>query len=617
MRMVFLHSDWIEFEPIKKAVKAAEEVEKEKKRIEEALVVLISVEPGDEQVIDESIAQIEEVADQLKARRVVLYPWAHLSSNLEKPEKALEVLKRMEEILKNRGYEVYRAPFGWYKKFAISVKGHPLSELSREVKKAFDAQDRAEGSEEEEGSHYKIVDHFIVLPDGKIDKIKDEYKKQYIGVSAVLKDELGGEFSNEPPAHVELMKRLGIAGREPVADAGCLRWLPNGAFMFELVRRRAWNEIVEKHDYVYPIVSPTIIDKADEGVRWLVDHFPERHYKVIPGGKVPKEKNLFLKTAGDYGVFSLHRDTTYSYRDLPVCFAELEVDYRYEQRGELRGMHRIREFHMQNMHTVCKDLDQGWQVFEDMWKSIENIFEDMGFGADIFVVYSERDIWEKRKDDIIRWAKEYNKPIIVFIVEAKGVYMAAWIDLIIVDSKGRPIEAGTAQLDTRSAEPWKMYYVDESGRKRKAIIVHAGFGMERAFAAMLEKFAREGRAYFEDWLAPIQARVIPVSREYLEYAEDVAKKLNELGVRADLDDSDETLGKKVRRAHTEWIRYIVVVGAQEKENGVISVTDRADGSKKKMTVEELAEKIKKNCEGKPFIRRVGPLYVSRKPTFGM
>jgi len=239
-------------------------------------------------------------------------------------------------------------------------------------------------------------------------------------------------------------------------------------------------------------------------------------------------------------------------------------------------MHRIREFHMQNMHTICKDIEQGWKVFEDMWKSIANIFEDMGFGADIFVVYSERDIWEKKKDDILRWAKEYNKPIIVFIVEAKGVYMAAWIDLIIVDSKGRPIEAGTAQLDTRSSEPWKMFYVDENGQKKKAIIVHAGFGMERAFAAMLEKFAREGRAYYEDWLAPIQARVIPVSREY------VARKLNELGVRADLDDSDETLGKKVRRAHTEWIRYIVVVGAQEKETGVISVTDRADGSKKEM-----------------------------------
>lgn len=616
MRMVFLHSDWIEFEPLEKAVKAAEEVKKERKRIENALVVLISVEKDDEYVTEEGIMQIEDVANQVKEKRIVLYPWAHLSSNLEKPEKALEIMKKIEDMLKERGYEVYRAPFGWYKKFSISVKGHPLSELSREIKKAWDkAEKKAEG--EEEGSHYKIVDHFIVLPDGKVAEISEEHREKYPGVRAVLKDELGGEFSDEPPAHVELMKRLGIAEREPVADAGCLRWLPNGAFMFELVRRRAWDEIVEKHDYVYPIVSPTIIDKADEGVRWLIDHFPERHYKVVPGGKVPKEKDLFLKTAGDYGVFSLHRDTTYSYRDLPVCFAELEVDYRYEQRGELRGMHRIREFHMQNMHTVCRDLEEGWKVFEDMWKSIANIFEDMGFGADVFVLYSERDIWEKKKDDVIRWAKEYNKPIIVFIVEAKGVYMAAWIDLIIVDSKGRPIEAGTAQLDTRSAKPWKMYYVDENGQKREAIVVHAGFGMERAFAAMLEKFAREGRAYYEDWLAPIQARVIPVSREYLDYAEEVARKLNRMGVRADLDDSDETLNKKVRRAHTEWIRYIVVVGAQEKEKGVITVTDRADGSKKEMNVEELAEKIKKNCEGKPFIRSVGPLYVSRKPVFGM
>ncbi|HIQ10237.1 MAG TPA: threonine--tRNA ligase, partial [Euryarchaeota archaeon] len=611
LKMVFLHSDWVEFEPVKKAVRTADDVEKEKKRIENALVVLTSVEKGDESVVGEAVEEIEDVAVKVGEKRIVIYPWAHLSSDLEKPEKALKILEEMEEALRNKGYEVYRAPFGWYKRFSISVKGHPLSELSREVKKGRkDAEDTG-------GSHYRIVGQYIVLPDGKIDDIKDGYKERFPGVKAVVKDELGGEFSAEPPAHVELMKRLGIAEREPVADAGCLRWLPNGAFMFELVRRRAWDEVVGKLDYVYPVISPTIIDKADKGVRWLVDHFPERHYKVLPGGRVPKEKDLFLKTSGDYGIFSLHRDTTYSYKDLPVCFAELETDYRYEQRGELRGMHRIREFHMQNMHTLCRDIEEGWRVFEEMWKGIANVFEDMGFGADVFVLYSERDIWERKKEDVVRWAKEYGKPVVVFIVEAEGVYMAAWIDIVVVDSKGRPIETGTAQLDTRSAGPWGMYYADERGQKREAVVVHAGFGMERAFAAMLEKFAREGRAYYEDWLAPVQARVIPVSREHIKYAEEVARKLNKLGVRADLDDSDETLGKKVRRAHTEWIRYVVVVGAEEEKSGTVSVTDRADGSKKVVTPEELAEKIRENCRGKPYLPRVGPLYVSRRPVFGM
>jgi len=607
--MVFLHSDWIEFEPVKRAVRIADDVEKEKRRVEDALVVLISVERDDWKLVEEGIKQIEDVAEQVKEKRIVVYPWAHLSSNLEKPERALEVLQRIEEILRKKGYDVHRAPFGWYKKFAVSVKGHPLSELSREVRKA---EERAE----DEG-HYRIVGHHIILPDGRAEEICDEHKEKYVGVKAVLKDELGGEFSDEPPAHVELVKRLGIAEREPLSDAGCLRWLPNGAFMFELVRRRAWDEIVGKLDHVYPIISPTIIDKADDGVRWLIDHFPERHYRVVPGGKVPKEKDLFLKTTGDYGVFSLHRDTTYSYRDLPVCFAELEADFRYEQRGELRGMHRIREFHMQNMHTICRDIEEGWRVFEDMWKGIANVFEDMGFGADIFVLYSERDIWEKKKEDVERWAREYNKPVIVFIVEAEGVYMAAWIDLIIVDSKGRPIEVGTAQLDTRSSKPWGMYYMDEKGEKKEAVIVHAGFGMERAFAAMLEKFAREGRAYYEDWLAPVQVRVIPVSREHMEYAEKVARELNREGVRADVDDSDETLGKKVRRANMEWIRYIAVVGAEEEKRGVISVTDRAEGSKRDMKVEELAEKIRKNCAGMPFVPRAGTIYASRKPNFGM
>ncbi len=356
--MLLLHSDWIEYEPLEKAIKAAEEVEREKRRIEDALVVFCTVEERDgKETVERAVQEIEDVATQVGARKVVIYPFVHLSSTPASPGKALELLRALEEKLDERGYEVHRAPFGWYKRFAISVKGHPLSELSREVREI--------ASEEEEGSHYTIAETFLVDVDGKIldEKVA---KEKYEAVRAVIRDELGEKATGEA-GHIKLMHSLKIAEREPVADAGCLRWLPNGAFMFELLRRHAWQKIMDL-GYVYPFVSPTIIEKSDPGVLWLIEHFPERHYKVIPGGKVQKQKQLFLKTAGDYGVFSMHRDAHYSYKELPVGLYELEVDYRYEQRGELRGMHRLREFHMQNIHTVCRDIEEGWKVFEDMWR---------------------------------------------------------------------------------------------------------------------------------------------------------------------------------------------------------------------------------------------------------
>ncbi len=602
MRLLLLHSDWIEFEPLEKALKAAEEIEKEKKRVEDALVVFVSVEDGDsEKTVKNAAGEILDVAEQVGAKRVVLYPFVHLSSKPASPGIAFELLKALEKEL-GRSIEVHRAPFGWYKRFAISVKGHPLSELSRVVKAIEEAQ-------EEEGGHYSIAEAFVVDVDGSI-LSEEEAKKRYEAVRAVIRDEKGEKISGEA-GHIKLMKQLKIAEKEPVADAGCLRWLPPGAMMFELLRRHAWNKIVSL-GYVYPFVSPTIIEKSDPGVLWLVEHFPERHYKVIPGGKVPKQKQLFLKTAGDYGVFSMHRDAHYSYRELPVGLYELEVDYRYEQRGELRGMHRLREFHMQNIHTVCKDIDEGWKVFEDMWRVMYEILRDAGADADVFVLYSERDLWEKFRERIIALAKDYRKPILVFIVENVQVYMGAWIDIVVLDLAGRPIEAGTAQLDVRSAKYWNITYVDEKGEKQFPIIVHAGFGMERAFAAAMERMARGLIKSFPLWLAEVQVRVVPVSRENLTYAKRVAEKLNAAGIRVELDDRDLTLSKRIREAEMERIPIVVVVGKKEEEEKMLAVRFR-DGGQRKMSVEELISYVEANTKGFPGLPLPGPLEVSSRP----
>ncbi|TFF84897.1 threonine--tRNA ligase, partial [Candidatus Heimdallarchaeota archaeon] len=137
MRIALVHSDFIEYEPKKKALKSAEEIKKELKRIEDCLVILTSVEKGDETdfegIADQGVAEIEAVAEQLGTKNIVLYPWVHLSDDPSRPDVGLRVIKAMEKTLLSKDYTVTRAPFGWYKAFDLKCKGHPLSELSRRI----------------------------------------------------------------------------------------------------------------------------------------------------------------------------------------------------------------------------------------------------------------------------------------------------------------------------------------------------------------------------------------------------------------------------------------------------------------------------------------------------
>lgn len=132
MKILLLHADYMEWKPTQPALRSAETTSKEWKRVEEPLVVMISVEENDnEEKLPLVIKDIEEQYDRVKPRSIVVYPWVHLSQRPSKPSKALVLIKKLAEILEEKGYEVYRAPFGWYKAFRISVKGHPLAELSR------------------------------------------------------------------------------------------------------------------------------------------------------------------------------------------------------------------------------------------------------------------------------------------------------------------------------------------------------------------------------------------------------------------------------------------------------------------------------------------------------
>ncbi len=613
MRILLLHAKRFSFEPIEKEIEIAEEAKKERKDFSNVLVCFTAIEENDNKgVIENAVKQVKKAMEEIGVKEVIIYPFAHLSNNLCKPSEAIKLFNLFYEELKKE-VNASKAPFGWNKQFSIEIEKHPLAERLFVIKEG-------KAEEEKEEKSYEIYEALLINENGSIE---DPFKVENEHVKAILLDE-EGKFNEElkkkvkeikielkegEPVHVKLAKKLRIAEKEKVADAGCLRFLHNGAFMFELIRRRNW-EIHLNDSYGYPIITPTVITEEDEGVRWLINNFPERHYVVLPGKK-EKRKEMFLKTAGDYGSFSIHRDLKESYRNLPVALVECETDFRYEQRGELRGMHRLREFHMQNVHTTCKDKEQGKEVFADMFRKFYKIMKDVEAIPDLLVFYSTKEFYEEFKDYLISLAKELNVKIVVFVLNVFHLYMGAWVDLIVFDNLNRPMEVATSQFDILSSKNWDIRYVDASNQEKHPIIIHAGHGYERLIGAMLEKKWREKKFYLPLWLSPIQVRIIPVSKKFTDYAYEVAKELEKNKIRVDLDDREMTLANKVREAEESWIPYIAIVGEKEMNNRSINVRNK-EGDKREVKIEEFIKEINEKVKDYPRLGRFGPLEVSRR-----
>jgi|GEM_PF-5465512 len=371
------------------------------------------------------------------------------------------------------------------------------------------------------------------------------------------------------PLHAKYAKALGIAEHEPVSDAGCHRFLPNGAFMVEQIRRRYWEIFIE--DWAkygpcrgLPIISPVIIEKKDPGVKWLIGNFPEKKYWVVGDDPKKVQKEMFLRISSDYSAFSLHRDMRPSYKKLPFGFQEFENDFRYEQSGELRGLHRVREFHMQNIHSVCKNHDEAIDVMLQHFNQYYQMLKECNAKPDVLVMYALQSEWKGMAPRWISLAGKFKCPLLVMNIDKVNLYMCAWVDLVLIDSLGRPMEIGSSQLDISSAQNWGMKYIDQHGKRQHPVIIHAGVGYERLFAGMLERAIRGGKCQLPKWLAPIQVMLLPVSKMYERKANLMADALKDKGIRAEVDASSAPLGKRVYQAKRQWIPELQIVG--EKEN---------------------------------------------------
>lgn len=622
MKLLLIHADSFSYRVVEEAIEGPEPLTEGLKEasFNECLVAFCTVEEVDEvdpQASSEKAGEaVEEVAKKLNVNLVILYPYAHLSSSLARSSVAIEVLRLMEQKLLKTGFKIHRAPFGWYKAFNLKCKGHPLSELSRSIEHTLEKPKvEAELAIKAEPSRFIILNPSgieLELDPSKMEELKELRKdaslKQLVLNELKLKKDVG-EF----PPHAKFMVKLGLADYEPSSDVGHLRFYPKGTLLKDLLEAFATDLALNKLK-ASRVETPLMYRLSDKAIAEQASKFREKDYRFRLGGE-----EFTLRFAGDFGLFSMVKDTLISYRNLPLRIYELSRSFRLEQKGECVGLKRLRSFTMPDIHCFCRDLAQGMEEYELLFKTYTELARSMEVNFALAFRTAE-DFYREHKEWFIKLLNIAGKSALIELLPERKHYWVVKHEYQFTDSVGGNAQLSTVQLDIEDSERYGIYYIDEKGGRRGCIIIHSSMGsIERWIYALLEEAVKktiEGKPpMLPVWLSPTQVRAIPVSQKYLEHALKVADRLEGSNIRADVDDREESVAKKVRDAEMEWVPYIVVVGLKEVETGLLSVRVRGDRSVRSIKIEELIDEVLKQVEGKVKL----PLYehklLSLRPRF--
>jgi len=622
MRILLVHADWLEVEPKTKAIASAEQIEKQKLRWEDCLVVFTAVEGRDEstleQIVEKTGDAIINVAKQVNAKTIVLYPYVHLTSSPSGPNSAHKALTEMQKFLAERGYDAHHAPFGWYKSFDLKCKGHPLSELSREItaeptgtSKTEDTVSGALKAEETVKSEW-----FILTPDGQLVPVNEFDFKAHKKLEKFKNYETAKVrgVASEPP-HARLMRALELVDYEPGSDPGNFRFYPKGRTIKALLERWVSEKMLSYG--AMEVETPVMYDFEHPALEKYLNRFPARQYTVQSA-----KKKFFLRFSACFGQFLISSDANISYRDLPLKMYELtRYSFRLEKAGELVALRRLRTFTMPDMHTMCADMNTAKNEFASQFRVGMECLADLGFDRSDYEMAFRctRDFWNMNREWVVSIIKNLGKPALVEIWNMRFAYFDPKFEFNFVDSMDKASALTTVQIDHENAERFNIRYTDADNTRKHPFILHCSpsGSLERVIYALLEKAHMDSKAgkppCFPLWLAPVQVRLCPLSDEYLPDCVKIAEAMkNE--TRIDIDDRPETVQKKVRNSELEWVPFVLVIGERERK-GDLTVRVRETGKMEHMTLEQLQAKIREQTSGKPF-RQLGlPPLLSTRPIF--
>ncbi len=620
MRMLLVHADSMRYQ-IKSPTRIAEPLEKgfTGDEVQEVLVVFTAVESDDEEdpaeIAEKAAAEIVDVARQVKCERVLLYPYAHLSSKLASPRAAVEILKDLESRL-SASLQVRRAPFGFYKAFQISCKGHPLSELSRDIRAGGAARTAREAVPEAVQREQKIASRWYVLtPDGVLEEVGKFDFSHHPNLEKFARYEMNkARAADQIPPHVKLMQRLELVDYEPGSDLGNFRWYPKGALVKRLLEMHVTDLV--RSQGAMEVETPIMYDMSHPSLSEYLQRFPARQYTLTSD-----QREFFLRFSACFGQYLMKHDMSISYRNLPLRLYELtHFSFRHEQSGEVVGLKRLRAFTMPDMHTLVADMDGAIQEFIRQYDLCMRWMDAVELDYEVGVRFV-KDFYEQNRDIATQLVRRVGKPVLVEMWDERSFYFVMKFEFNYVDALEKASALSTVQIDTENCERFDITYFDKDGQRKYPLMLHASVSgsIDRNLCALLEKAHKDQENSLAPclplWLSPTQVRICPVSGDYLGLANQIADRLESSGVRVDVDDRSQSIGKKIRDAEREWVPYIVVVGQREKESGMLSVRLRKPRGMKELAEEELGKEISSKTVAYPK-RALGlPRELSRRPTF--
>ena len=368
-------------------------------------------------------------------------------------------------------------------------------------------------------------------------------------------------------------------------------WLPNGMALRNALTKY-WHEMQARFGY-QEVQTPLILSRSlwETSGHW--DHYKENMYTTTVD-----EEDFAIKPMNCPGACLIYKSKPRSYRDLPMKLAEAGLDHRYEMKGALHGLFRVREFTQDDAHLFIRP-DQITEQVTDASHLITAYYAQFGFPYRVELSTRPEDSmgsdedWE-RAEQGLRDALE-SMGIEYVVNEGDGAFYGPKIDFHLTDCLGRSWQCGTIQLDFQLPHNFQLEYIDSDGTKKQPIMIHrAGFGsFERFIGILTENY--EGK--FPVWLSPCQVKVLPVSEKSRPYAHEVVDKLAAAGIRVKVDDRDEKIGYKIREARSlDRVPYMLILGEQEVEAGNISVRDRSNETHVAELDEFIAQVVKENAE---------------------
>jgi len=391
--------------------------------------------------------------------------------------------------------------------------------------------------------------------------------------------------------HVKLGKQLKLFSIHPEGP-GFPFFHPKGMIIWnELIKY--WQEEHEKEGY-QEINTPIILKKElwEKSGHW--DHYKDSMYftKIDAIDYAVKPMNC-------PGGILIYKSDLHSYKELPLKLAEIGLVHRHELSGTLNGLFRVRMFRQDDAHIYCTESQIGEEVMK-LIKLIDRIYKT--FGLSYHIELSTRPLKSTGTDKMWKTAeKALGDALDKMKIDYKlnpgdGAFYGPKIDFHIKDAIGRTWQCGTIQLDFSMPERFKLSYIGEDGKEHRPVMLHRVIygAVERFMGILIEHYA----GAFPVWLSPVQVMLIPVSEKFKKYAHSVETQFIASNIRIQIDDSDETLGKRIAEAEKQKIPYMVVVGEKEEKDNLVAIRTRGEKKQETMKIDEFIEKIRKEIDEK-------------------